>query len=143
MTSSKIARAKSDIKRNQCPVLRNALVLHVNFISHWNFLRKTTWPAFQPSLPPGLLEERLLDLGALVTLLQEQSTQVHATCEAVLAAVERCTAHQAEQAAVSCQIRTQLDRLQASRQPLNPPTSPAGRPGWPRWLTGRRRRREA
>ena len=35
-------------------VLRNALVLHENFISHWKFLRQTTWPAFQPSLPRGL-----------------------------------------------------------------------------------------
>lgn len=97
-----------------------------------------TTRAEQPRLD-SLLDERLLDLGALVTLLQEQMTQVHATCEAVLAAVEHCTAHQAAQAAAWHQLQAQLDRLQASVQTLTRPTQPADHSRWPRWLTGRRR----
>jgi hypothetical protein len=48
-------------------VLRNVLVLHGNFISHCNFLRKTTWPEFQPALPRGLVDLCLksFDLGSL------------------------------------------------------------------------------
>ena len=97
--------------------------------------------AAQARLDP-LLDERLLDLGALVTLLQEQITQVQTTCEAVLAAVERYTAHQAAQAAAWHQVQARLDALQASVQTLIPP-SPVERAGWLRWLTGRRRRRGA
>jgi hypothetical protein len=95
-------------------------------------------PAVQPHLDP-LLEERLLDLGALVMLLQEQITQVHATCEAALAAVERCTAHQAEQTAAGHQLHARLDALQASVQTLTPV---ATRSGWPRWLPRGRHPRE-
>lgn len=97
-----------------------------------------TLPAVQPRLDP-LLEERLLDLGALVTLLQEQLTQVHTTCEAVRAAVERCTAHQAEQTAAWHQLHARLDALQVSVETLTPV---ATRSGWPQWLTRGRRPRE-
>jgi hypothetical protein len=34
-------------------VLRNAVVTYGQFITHYNYCRKTTWPEFQPSLPPG------------------------------------------------------------------------------------------
>ena len=94
-----------------------------------------------PSRRAPFLEERLLDLGELVTLLQEQITQVHTTCEAVLAAVECCTTHQAEQTVAWHQLQAQLDRLQASVQTLTQPPQPAARPGWPTWRTGRRHRR--
>jgi hypothetical protein len=90
-----------------------------------------TPPADQSCLD-ARLEERLLDLGALVTLLQEQITQVHATCEAGLVSVERCTAHQAEQTAAWHQLQARLDALQASMQTLTPV---AARSRWPRWLT--------
>ena len=35
------------------PVLRNAVVMCDSLITPGNCWRKTTWPAFQPSLPPG------------------------------------------------------------------------------------------
>jgi hypothetical protein len=97
-----------------------------------------TLPAVQPHRDP-LLEERLLDLGALVTLLQEQITQVHTTCAAVLAAVERCTAHQAEQTAAWHQLHDRLDALQASMQTLMPLAACSR---WPRWLPRGRHPRE-
>src|SRR5215831_4296616 len=40
-------------------VLRHVLALCEKFISHWNFLHKSTWPAFQPSLPRGLCDHGL------------------------------------------------------------------------------------
>src|SRR4029453_2773659 len=36
-------------------VLRNAVVMCDSLITPGNCWRKTTWPEFQPSLPPGLL----------------------------------------------------------------------------------------
>jgi hypothetical protein len=100
-----------------------------------------TPPADQSRLD-ARLEERLLDLGALVILLQEQITQVHTTCEAVRAAVERCTVHQAEQTAATHQILARLEALQASVETLTHPPPSAARPRWPRWRTGGRHQRE-
>src|SRR4029453_13577260 len=44
-------------------VLRNAIVTYGQFITHYNYWRKTTWPEFQPSLPPGQLLQ--LDIAPL------------------------------------------------------------------------------
>ena len=45
----------------------NALCDRYDGLYRWNFLRKTTWPEFQPSLPRGLVDlcPKPFDLGSL------------------------------------------------------------------------------